>query len=94
MSPREKHIPDDALRTSMCLTAEERTAIRWISEVRRTKKEKRTTINDILVDALWHFLEKGHNMTKEQIRAMVPAPPVEERLQNKVTEMPKPKGKR
>lgn len=94
MSPREKHIPDDAHRTSVCLTAEDRAAIRWISEVRRGKKDKRTTSNDILVDALWYFLEKTVGKTKEQIRATVPARPVDERTHNKVTEMPKPKNKR
>jgi hypothetical protein len=93
MSPREKHIPDDALRTSVCLTAEERGAIRWISEVRRARKDKRTTSNDILVDALWYFLEKTEGKTKEQVRATVPST-VHERPQNKVTEMPKPKKKR
>jgi hypothetical protein len=94
MSPREKHIPDDALRTSICLTAEQRTAIRWIGEVRRRMKDKRTTTNDILVDALWYFLEKTEGKTKDQIRAMVPPVPAEVRLQNKVMEMPRPKSKR
>jgi hypothetical protein len=94
MSPREKHIPDDAHRTSVCLTAEDRAAIRWISEVRRAKKDKRTTSNDILVDALWHFLEKTEGKTKDQIRATVPAIPASARPQNKVTEMPKPKNRR
>jgi hypothetical protein len=94
MSPREKHIPDDALRTSVCLTAEDRAAIRWVGEVRRAKKNKRTTINDILVDALWYFLEKNEGKTKDQIRATIPVIPVEERAKNKVTEMPKPKKKR
>ncbi len=94
MSPREKHIPDDAQRTSVCLTAEERAAIHWISEVRRAKKSKRTTSNDILVDALWYFLEKTEGKTKDQIRATVPVVTVEERPQNKVTQMPKPKQKR
>ena len=36
MSPKEKHIPDDAQRTSVCLTIEEKAAIRWISDVRTT----------------------------------------------------------
>jgi hypothetical protein len=91
MSPREKHIPDDAHRTSVCLTAGDRTAIRWISEVRRAKKDKRTTSNDILVDLLWYFLEKSEGKTRDQIRAMVPAVPIDERAQNKVTDMPKKK---
>ncbi len=94
MSPREKHIPDDALRTTVSLTAEDRAAIRWISEARRGKRDKRTTTNDILVDALWYFLEKTAGKTKDQIRAMLPVVAVEERPQNRVTEMPKPKIKR
>jgi hypothetical protein len=95
MSPREKHIPDEAQRTSVCLTAEDRGAIRWISEVRRAKKDRRTTNNDILVDALWYFLEKTEGKTKDQIRATLPVTAHErQRPQNKVTEMPKPKRKR
>lgn len=94
MSPREKHIPDDAQRTSVCLTAEERAAIRWVSEVRRIKKDRRTTTNDILVDALWYFIEKTEGKTKDQIRAMLPSVPLDESSRNKVTEMPKPKSKR
>lgn len=94
MSPREKHIPDDAQRTTVCLTAEDRAAIRWINEVRRAKNDKRTTTNDILVDALWYFLERTEGRTKEEIRAMIPFVPVDERPQSKVTEMPKPKNKR
>lgn len=94
MSPREKHVPDDAHRTSICLTAEDRAAIRWVSEVRRAKKDKRTTSNDILVDALWYFLEKAENISKDKIRAMVPDVPVDVDVQNKIKEMPKPKIKR
>ncbi len=94
MSPREKHIPEDAHRTSVCLTAEERGAIHWISEVRRAKRDKRTTTNDILVDALWYFLDKTQGKTKDQIRAMLPPAPLNDRPQGKVTEMPKPKKKR
>jgi hypothetical protein len=94
MSPREKHIPDDAHRTTVCLTAEDRAAIRWISEVRRAKKNKRTPSNDVLVDALWYFVEKTGGKSKDQIRAMVPDAPIEERQQKKVTVMPKLKNKR
>jgi hypothetical protein len=89
MSPREKHIPDDAQRTSVSLTAEDRTAIHWISQTRRVRKDKRTTTNDILLDALWYFLEKTEGKTRDTIRAMTPTVPVDERPQNKVTEMPK-----
>ena len=94
MSPREKHIPDDAVRTTVSLTTEDRAAINWISTCRRNAKSKRTTINDVLVDALWFFLESVHSVKKEQIQSMVPESPPEEITKNKVTQMPRPKAKR
>ena len=94
MSPREKHIPNDAQRTSICLTAEDRAAIHWIDEVRRRKRDRRTTTNDILIDSLWFFLEKTEGMTKDQIRAMIPTIPIDNMPQNKVTEMPRAKNRR
>jgi hypothetical protein len=94
MSPKDRHIPASAQRTSVCLTAEERAAIHWISEVRRAKGNKRSRINDILVDALWHFLEKTEGKTKEQISVMVPVIPPDEPIQRNVTEMRKPGNKR
>lgn len=92
MSPRAKHIPDNALRTTIALTVEERMAIRWIADVRRQKLDNRTTTNDILVDALWYFLLKEEGKTREQIGAMVPIAPIQPKA--KVTQMPKSKGKR
>lgn len=87
MSPREKHVPDDALRTSVSLTAEDRAAIRWIGEVRRANGSRRVTINDILVDALWYFLEKSVGRTREQIQVTVPPRPVKEQQRSKVTQI-------
>ena len=94
MSPREKHIPDNAHRTSVSLTPEESTAIHWIRQVRRARSDKRKTINDVLVDALWYFLENKEGVTRDQIRAMIPAVSVEEHAQSNVTVMPKTKHKR
>jgi hypothetical protein len=93
MSPRAKHIPDDAKRTTVGLTPEDCGAIRWISDSRRLRKDKRTTGNDILVDALWYFLEKTEGKTRDQIRATIPVLPMQEHQKSKVTEM-KPKIKR
>jgi hypothetical protein len=93
MSPREKHIPDDAVRTTVSLTAEDRAAINWISTTRRAEKNKRTTINDILLDALWYFFERSSGKTKEQIRGLLPPNPVDQLIESNVTEMPKPKSK-
>jgi len=92
--PREKHIPDDAQRTSICLTAEDRAAIHWLRETRRARRNKRTTINDILIDALWYFLDKTESRTVEQMRAMLPAAPLEQPDRSKIAEMPKPKKRR
>jgi hypothetical protein len=94
MSPKEKHIPDDAQRTTVSLTAEDRAALFWIKTIRQAKKDKRTTNNDILVDALWYFMEKAEGKTKDQIRALVPSVSAGELIQSNITEMPKPKSKR
>jgi hypothetical protein len=92
VSPKEKHVPDDAERTSVCLTAEDRGAIYWIKEARKSRESNRTTVNDILVDALWYFLEKSEG--REQIRAALPPRPKKElQAENKVTQMPPPKKK-
>ncbi|MFZ0631159.1 MAG: hypothetical protein WA399_20985 [Acidobacteriaceae bacterium] len=94
MSPRPRHIPNDAQRTTICLTAEENAAINWISQARRMRKDGRRTKNDILVDALWYFFEKTEGKTRDQIRALVPSAPPDGKPQSKVTEMPKPKPSR
>src|SRR5690242_11855097 len=92
--PKEKHIPDDAGRTSVCFTAEDRAAIRWIAEIRRHNKDKRRTINDIVVDALWYFLEKTEGKTREEIRATVPPlKSIKPPMSANVTQMPNPKKK-
>ena len=95
MSPREKHIPEEAQRTSVCLTAEDRAAIHWIIEVRKAARNNRTTLNDVLVDALWCYLEKVGGKTREQIRNMLPpAPPTTPAQASKLAQMPRPKKKR
>ncbi len=88
MSPREKHIPDNALRTSVCLTPEDKMAINFISQVRRSRKDRRTTTNDILVDALWHYIENVEGMSKDQILTMLPPT-----HHTNVKQMPKPRHK-
>jgi len=87
VSPKEKHIPDDAERTSICLTLEDREAIGWIRAARKREQSKRTTNNDILVDALWSYLAEKYGRTREQIQAAVP-PPLPKQV-SKVTQMPK-----
>jgi hypothetical protein len=94
VSPRAKHIPDSAHRTTICLTDEEQAAVNWIKSARRQRGNDRKTLNDILVDGLWLLLEREEGKTREQIRTMVPHVQAIPVTQDKVTEMPKPKRKR
>jgi hypothetical protein len=91
MSPKEKHLADNAKRTSISLTPEDKAAIFLIAMARQSKGDKRNRINDILVDALWYFLEKTTGKTREQIRTVLPGVPIEKRQPAKITEMPKPR---
>ena len=93
MSPKDRHLADNAKRTSVSLTPEDKAAIFLIGMARQAKGEKRIRINDILVDALWYFFEEATGKTKEQIRTMLPDIPREERQPAKITEMPKRKRK-
>jgi hypothetical protein len=94
MSPRAKHVPANAHQTTVCLTDEEKAAINWIRAARRQRGDDRTTLNDILVDALWYLLEKTEGKTRLEMRGMVPQAAVNPVLQNKVAEIPKPKKRR
>jgi hypothetical protein len=93
MSPKDKHLADNAKRTSVSLTPEDKAAIFLIGMARQSEGDKRSRINDILVDALWYFFEKTTGKTREQIRTMLPDLPTEKRQPAKITEMPKPRRK-
>jgi hypothetical protein len=69
-------------------------AILLLSQSRRLKGSKRTTTNDILVDALWDLFEKTESKSRDQVRALLPAPPTPDRARSKVAQMPKPGKKR
>jgi hypothetical protein len=66
---------------------EDRAAIRWISDVRKRERSKRTTINDIVVDALWDFLKEKYGRTRDQIQGTIP-PPLPKQPKSKITQMP------
>jgi hypothetical protein len=94
MSPKDRHLADDAKRTSVSLTPEDKAAIFLIGLARQARGDKRNRINDILVDALWYFFEKTTGKSREQVRTMLPDIRIEERQPTKITEMPKPSRKR
>jgi hypothetical protein len=93
MSPKERHIPADARPTSISLTSEERLAIQLIGTARRGRGSNRSTINDVLVDALWELAER-EGVTKDQIAAILPILSESDQISNKIKEMPKPLKKR
>lgn len=88
MSPRPKHIPDEAYRTTIRLTGDEQLAINFLKTARRQKGNDRKTLNDILVDGMWLLLEKEEARSKQEIRSMMPLPPMKPGQAN-VREMPK-----
>jgi hypothetical protein len=91
MCPKERHIPDHARPTTISLTQEDRLAIQLIGAARRRTGSNRSTINDVLVDALWE-LAKKEGVTRDQIAAVLPAPPENDR-KRKIAEMPKRRSK-
>lgn len=93
MSPPKKHVAEGAKNTTVRLTAEDYEAIHEISKMRQANNDDRTRLNDILVDALWHFLKHATGKTRDQIRALLP-PAQPSQPQNNIAQMPKPKEKR
>lgn len=91
MTPRAKHIPDHASKTTIRLTDDEMAAINWIRMARSQKGNDRKTLNDILVDGLWLLLDQEEGKTQDEIRATIPQRRTPTMAQDKVTRMPKPK---
>ena len=92
MCPKERHIPAHARPTTIALTGEEKLAIQLIGTARRRRGSNRSTMNDVLVDALWE-LAKKEGVTKDQIAAVFPILSESDQINNNVTEMPKLKSK-
>jgi hypothetical protein len=93
MSPRAKHIPDNASKTTIRLTDEEMAAINWIRISRNQKGNDRKTLNDVLVDGLWLLLNQEEGKTRDEIQATIPQRQTRAVAQDNVTRMPKPKRK-
>jgi hypothetical protein len=92
MSPPKPHTEADATGTTVRLTPLDHEAIHEISKFQRANGSERTRKNDILVDALRHFLRHITGKTMDDIKAqMPPASPAKIKPQSKVTQMPKKK---
>jgi hypothetical protein len=74
MSPPKPHTDADAKHTTVRLTPLDHEAIHEISKFQRAKGSDRTRKNDILVDALRHFLKHITGKTMDDIKAMQPQP--------------------
>jgi hypothetical protein len=94
--PPKSQLGPNASYTSIGLRPEEYEAAHEIEKVRRGKNP-RTSLNSILIDALWDLLKKETGKTWDQIRAALPEhrrtlEPPDIPLAN-VTQMPK-RGKK
>ena len=92
MSPPKSHTDADAAHTTVRLTPLDHEAIHEISKFQRANGSDRTRKNDILVDALRHFLRHITGKTMDDIEAQMPTALVAKiKPQSKVTQMPKTK---
>lgn len=78
---RNRHLADDARRTSISLTPVEELALDVIQKRRRTRQEERDTPSEIVADALWRFLEQVEGIGRGQLESLLPssAPLIEDR---------------
>lgn len=88
MCPKERHLSSRARPTTIALTPEEKLAIQLIGEVRRRHGSNRSTMNDVLVDALWDLAEK-EGITRERVLGFLSVVSENEHEPKKITEMPR-----
>jgi hypothetical protein len=69
--PPKKQLEPNAEYTTVGLTPEHHEAVHEIAKTRKGRNP-RTSLNSILVDALWELLRKETGKTRAQIRAQVP----------------------
>jgi len=79
---RPKVTSEGAKRTTIYLNPAEDLALSVIENSRRVRTEKRCQPSEIIADALWLYLKQVEGKTREQIVALLPAPPKEKRQSN------------
>jgi len=91
--PPKKQLGQNAHYTTVGLRPEEYEAIHEIQKVRRGNHNSKTSLNSILIDALWELLKKETGKNWDQIRAALPenlrTPEQKITQQNKVAEIRK-----
>jgi len=87
---KDRHISAKAKNTSVRLTREDKEAVHEIAKAREANHDKRTRLNDILVDALWHFLKHTTGKTEADIKSQLPPELPIEAQKNNVTPIKKP----
>ena len=85
---RPRTTSKDAKRTTIYLNPEEDFALSLIENSRRIRKEKRYQPSEIIADTLWFYLERVEGKSREQLTALLPAPP-EQKSQANLTQFPK-----
>jgi len=88
---RKKRLPDDAKPVNISLGGEERLALQVIEVRRQSRSEERDSPSEIVSDILWHYLENVERMPREQIKALLPSKP-ENQKESNLTTFPKKKN--
>lgn len=91
MAGRKKRLPADAKPVTISLGGEERIVLALIEARRQRRSEERDSPSEIIMDALWHFLENVEKMSRDQIEALLPAK-TDDKSQSNVKHFPR-KGK-
>jgi hypothetical protein len=86
---RDKHLQQDARRTSISLTPAEELALDVIQKRKRAKHQGRDTPSEIVAEALWRFLEEVEGIKREQIESLLPAVRQRQQEPSNVTEFRK-----
>jgi hypothetical protein len=82
MPGRKKRRPDDAKPVPVYLTAAERVLLQIIEGRRQVRLEEGDSPSEIVADALWYYLENVEKMPRQQITALLPSKPEEEKQSN------------
>jgi hypothetical protein len=72
---KHRRVAKDAKTVTISLTPEEELVLQVIESRRRKRGEARDTRNEVISDALWHFLVEVEGIPRDQIESLLPEMP-------------------
>jgi len=70
--PKTRRTAKDAKTVTISLTPEEELVLQVIVSRRRRRGEVRDSRNEVISDALWHFLTEVEGISRDQIDGLLP----------------------